>query len=288
MEINKLSIVTPLDSWNPGPSSPDLFIRPSQEFSTIQQKGSSSDLGIKVGIENSIYRPVYMSELAKKLRLRDWNLGPRKIIRNDLLCYLYPTVHKTPDIFVEEDEGYVPVSSDSEKDLIDFINSIDRFGENGEDESLKEFYDILKNNSNDDMMRREIYFYDSSSENVNILDQVISEDIIKYDSDVYTDSLSIINLISPTKLYKAKVDLGIQYVKNLNSSGTKIYNYRTSFSAINKEEIKNDLLSGGWIEDINNDVQIEYISGVVKVSPISSEVTECIISNCTLTYGNIG
>lgn len=70
-------------------------------------------------------------------------------------------------------------------------------------------------------------------------------------------------------------------------------NYKTTFSAFNYRYQENDgglvLESEDWIKVIGDDeIQVEFIEGILKALPLSNDVSECIISNCTVIYGKLG
>ena len=117
-----------------------------------------------------------------------------------------------------------------------------------------------------------------------------SIDLIK-GLDSYTNSVSLKELIeySSTPNLTGKVDLSIQYSKKVGGT-YKIYNYDTSFCAF-KYNNNRDLDIENSIEIIEdgdeNLIQIEYLSGTIKILPISAKITECIINNCTIIYGQL-
>ena len=66
----------------------------------------------------------------------------------------------------------------------------------------------------------------------------------------------------------------------------KLYTKETTFSGFNllNNEITNNT---PYVENINSDVVIEYVGNIIRVVPTSLNVNECIISNCTITYGKL-
>ena len=117
-----------------------------------------------------------------------------------------------------------------------------------------------------------------------------SIDLIK-GLDSYTNSVSLKELIeySSTPNLTGKVDLSIQYSKKVGGT-YKIYNYDTSFCAFKYNDNRNLDIENSIeiIEDGGeNLIQLEYLSGVIKVLPLSTKITECIINNCTIIYGQL-
>ncbi len=111
----------------------------------------------------------------------------------------------------------------------------------------------------------------------------VSIDLIK-SFDSYTNTVSLNELInySTDADLTCKVDLTVLYSKN-----GVIYNHHTTFTAFDYDS-NNALNIYNTVEDISNSVQLEYINGIIKVIPISRDVDECIINNCTVIYGKLG
>ena len=107
--------------------------------------------------------------------------------------------------------------------------------------------------------------------------------------DSYTTSLDLRDLIEYSSQPKtmARTTLSIRYSK-IDSLGTgaKIYSYHTIFKAFEYDESRN-LILPNIIEVIgNNLIRLEYFGGTIRLFPISPSITECIINDCTVIYGN--
>lgn len=99
-------------------------------------------------------------------------------------------------------------------------------------------------------------------------------------SDVYTDTLNLNGIMrhNVTDNLSGTVDLDVRYSVRGN-----IYTGSVSFSAFTYDSDKN-LTTQNIVHNINNFVQVEYINGVLRVFPLKTEVIECIINNCIITY----
>ena len=79
----------------------------------------------------------------------------------------------------------------------------------------------------------------------------------------------------------SRMDLAIEYVK----SG-KIYNQICILEPFSYNDDA-ELIEKRYSFEICSDIQVEYLDGQVKALSLNpSEVSECIISSCTLTYGS--
>ena len=98
----------------------------------------------------------------------------------------------------------------------------------------------------------------------------------------YTDSLnineSIIRACNPGD--SAKLDITYMY-----SKGGRIYSGMQTTQAF-KYLDSGDLSCMNW-ETRLGDIQIEFVSGVLKIYPVSSEVEEAIVSDCVMTVGKL-
>ena len=182
--------------------------------------------------------------------------------------------------------------------------------------SFNEFLNSLKISGNDklvdiyneynNMNSSEIYLYSVKKNTVDILENSVTIDVIPYNSDIYTSTVDLNGLVgycipfSEKGKVTSKVDVGIQYSKTeeiyiedensetgyITEEMEKLYTKETTFSGFNllNNEITNNT---PYVENINSDVVIEYVGNIIRVVPTSLNVNECIISNCTITYGKL-
>ena len=68
------------------------------------------------------------------------------------------------------------------------------------------------------------------------------------------------------------------YVKDLTFQA---FRYTSTDGTIPALDVEN------YITSINDEVQLEYINNTIRVNPMNSEIDECILSRCTITYGNL-
>ena len=131
---------------------------------------------------------------------------------------------------------------------------------------------------------KDVVFCNSSREVVNLLDNTISFSIISPDSDVYTNTVGIGELVEYSHIpeISAKVDLTVQY-----SIGENIYNRDVTFTAF-RYDSKGQLQMSSLQTDIDFDVSVFFIAETktIEVHPQEgSEVEECIINSCVISYG---
>lgn len=235
-----------------------IFIKESDEFGYALGHDNT-----EISCESDLRKPIHLSYLKLKLQQRSWN--------NPLRRHVTPT-------------GNLAVRMDN---LTDPIDTLDQTGDSGIIISNLSGVDedSIKNKLNSiitDMEKNNIYLYDVSHSVIDLLRNTVMYKIIDYDSDVYTNTISL-NNVSYGLVYpgcRGRVELSVQY-----SKGDKIYSHDTMFETLINDSKK--IIIEDFRKTINNDVVIEYVGNVIKVLPISSEVDECIISDCILTYGNI-
>lgn len=236
------------------------------------------------------------SELSKRLEARDWNIYGRRYMsaEGENICYSEKgTTGESINVDISNGVALVHPRKSTE-DLEKLILRLSSFSDGGK---LKEIYDNMNNN--------EVYLYSTTKNTVDILNNSVIIDIIPYSSDVYTNTVDLGPLtsyyISPN--VKTKIDIGIQYSKNtpeevISSEGTvtginyveKLYSKETTFLGFSyslDNSGKISLLVNNYVESIGEDVVIEFVNNVIRVIPKSNDVDECIISNCTVTYGRL-
>lgn len=137
-----------------------------------------------------------------------------------------------------------------------------------------------------------ISFHKSTRDVINTQGRSVSFDLISSDSDMYTNSVDLSELrdYSVSSGISARIDVTVQYSTYSNEE-TKIFNRDVTFSAFRYEydEESNTIecISEPFLGDLNNDVIVSYTTetGILEVVPKAPRVSECIISRCTITYG---
>ena len=105
----------------------------------------------------------------------------------------------------------------------------------------------------------------------------------------YTNQINIKQYIYKSELpgISGKLDVSVfySYPKNLSSQDLETVVYTVSFTAFSysSEGILNNPVKIFGDENI----QVEYIDGILSVYPKTTKVTECIINNCILSYGKL-
>lgn len=296
MSENKLKIVT--DSAIPG----QLFLTGEGNSSRLSYLNESGEIIVVSNLTNSPQKPIHCSELYSKLKSRAWNKvdGSRFINlveaadpEHQNLMYRYYEFLGTDNIpssdidtIGEDDYYYQNTRAVTEEGIdIDVLKKTRSFLMSGrvlpDSVGYKELERNFKELFGNMNATEEVYFFNSSKNIVDILNSTITFELIKHNSDTYTDTLGLNELISYSSApgVSGKVDLTVLY-----SKGGDIYTHDFTFTAFKYNII--GLENDNFIEVINGDIQLEYIDGVLHVAPIKNGVDECIINNCTITYGN--
>lgn len=237
----------------------EVAISPAREYSYLIYK---DNLGTWRGItEGSRFRPLHLSELSRRLSSRGWNIGRHFFTQGgELWTGLKTSPEYIPSIGLLTSYPSKQISNSTDLGST-YTNII----------TNTEYEKILK-----EMNEKEINLYNTSTRGIDLVSGKQTIDVISYNSDTYTNMVSLVPLKNHiiSEGISCKVDLGIVYT----NSGTTLY-HTTSFPAFGFQEDEN------WIEEVNEAVQVEYIGGIIRVMPLVSTVTECIISNCTVEYG---
>lgn len=249
-----------------------------------------------------------ISELDKRLKLRDWNITGRRYT-NPLgldwnteevnLYYVESGTSGKSNSISKETKGvklvHPEASEENKKKLEKEIEKLSSFDDEGK---IKEIYDSMVNS--------EVYLYSVTKNTVDILNNSITIDVIPYNSDIYTNILDLGKLLSYLVApgISIRIDIGIQYSKNIPEetidpeSGVvtdityveKLYSKETTFTGFKYSSSDNGtvtLVNNNYVENVGTDIVIEYIDNVIRVIPKSTDIDECIISNCTVTYGKL-
>ena len=279
--MGKLSIVT--DSNDSG----KLRINVSDKKICYWDEVEGRDIILVEGLPK--YRPMHCSELNKRMKGRNWNKPETLFISGDR----DNPILKYRKYSWELNSDNKPVG---EIDIIDVDNtnpslSFPITGEIDERTAMlisDKYYEIFDTNTD---ANEEICFLRSSKNTLDTSEYQVPVDLIKgYDS--YTNSVNICELIEYSSYPRTtgRVDLSIKYSKiNLDTNIATVYNYSTIFKAFeydnNRElSIENTV---EIISDGNEDlIRIEYFGGTIRLFPVSDKISECIINECTVIYGN--
>lgn len=255
---------------------------------------------------DSNYRMTRISELSNKLKLRDWNVTNRRFVipgedgSEGNLRVCIDDYSKGSGIINEVDENTKSIEIDkyelTEKEKSQFNSYLD-YLKNNKNNYLKEIYNLYNSMNNN-----EIYLYSTSKNVVDILNNSITIDVIPFNSDIYTNTVDLTELMnySVSPGVSTKIDLGIQYSKYetryvedpedkeklILVGNEKLYSKETTFSG-HRYNKQGELISKDYIEEIGSDIVIECVNNIIRVVPKSTDIDECIISNCTITYGKL-
>lgn len=255
---------------------------------------------------DSNYRMTRISELSNKLKLRDWNVTNRRFVipgedgSEGNLRVCIDDYSKGSGIINEVDENTKSIEIDkyelTGKEKSQFNSYLD-YLKNNKNNYLKEIYNLYNSMNNN-----EIYLYSTSKNVVDILNNSITIDVIPFNSDIYTNTVDLTELMnySVSPGVSTKIDLDIQYSKYetryvedpedkeklILVGNEKLYSKETTFSGprYNKQ---GELISKDYIEEIGSDIVIECVNNIIRVVSKSTDIDECIISNCTITYGKL-
>lgn len=255
---------------------------------------------------DSNYRMTRISELSNKLKLRDWNVTNRRFVipgedgSEGNLRVCIDDYSKGSGIINEVDENTKSIEIDkyelTEKEKSQFNSYLD-YLKNNKNNYLKEIYNLYNSMNNN-----EIYLYSTSKNVVDILNNSITIDVIPFNSDIYTNTVDLTELMnySVSPGVSTKIDLGIQYSKYetryvedpedkeklILVGNEKLYSKETTFSGLRYNK-QGELISKDYIEEIGSDIVIECVNNIIRVVSKSTDIDECIISNCTITYGKL-
>ena len=122
-----------------------------------------------------------------------------------------------------------------------------------------------------------------------LLTNPIIKELVEKGTGEYTNTVDISayrDYIVGTYDISCKVDLSVMYVKEGNlhprdlTFGAFDYVYDESKDLVVCEESK-------FYSNIEDDVEVSFVDGVVTVVPRQNDVTSCIITNCVIIYGNL-
>jgi hypothetical protein len=281
------------------------FINDSGSLSVenfVLSNSSSSD--IPVNNLSSDERPIFMSEFIQRLLNRGWNIPIRRVVRTIvslppdnpwddeiIVRAVRPMYTKTTLLGVVsgfcDDSSDVDVTkgvykapdSNSGKNVVLLQDKVVISPEQVTNFTENYYKGVLKMKENDG-----ITLYSSSKVVVDFLNNSITVDLIA--DDEYTNTISLVNVEKKLakKNLSAKIDLTVNYTKN-----GELFGQDLTFEAFRYSGASNNIVANrnNFISYVNNEVVVEYIDGIIRVIPDSSNIDECIINNCVLTYGCI-
>lgn len=228
--------------------------------------------------KNSIQKPVYKSELYQKLKQYRWLLNKNLYLDNNEVVNVASTSYfpLEPVCSINRGaiDGFPTIAQDNIKDLEDAWENLLS--------SLPDFdKEILENM----MKTNEVYLLNNSKGSIDFLETQNICSLISCESDLYTDTLDLKKLLNKKSIKNdttLKVDLSIQYSKKEIINDAPIYSFDITFSGI--EVLDNNILFKDFISE-QNDIRVEYLNGIIQLFPTSDNIIECIISNCSVTYG---
>jgi hypothetical protein len=218
----------------------------------------------QVANNTSIDRPLYLSEIFNELNNRRWGIVPRRYASGNRLRVSPLSDLNGNDDSIDFETGVYSISK---------APPVEDFEINYESRLSSIYNNVIS------MKEKEgVTLYNSSKIVVDLVNSSIAINMLR--GDEYTNTLSFIG-IEKKQAKTAKVDLTVSFTKD-----SQVYTEDLSFKAF--EYVNDNLIRENFISNINDtDVLVEYLDGIIRVIPQSSDVDECIITNCIMTYGNI-
>ena len=237
---------------------------------------------VKNSLLSSIYKPIKCSELYYKInKIFKWFQHKYLVIKDNEIFLV------TKDIPSENREKPIyEINPENLKDNEKFKQT--GLGKNLLEE-LDEAWKTLINELDEDkeilermINSNEIYLLNNSKSMVDFLsDNTITAELI--DPNNYSNTVDIKPILG-NKIFNNKsfkVDISVKY-----SIGDDIYIYDTTINSINIIRETGKIEYNNTIQTLKNHIHLEFLNGIIRVFPIADNITDCIISNCLITYGN--
>jgi hypothetical protein len=113
-------------------------------------------------------------------------------------------------------------------------------------------------------------------------------EFVDRDSDIYTDTIDFRNIINYSRQpdITAYLDLEIGCTIEKTKDSYEFFTRVSKFTLFKYSEI-GELKQEDFILEVNDDILVEFVGGILRVIPSNSKITECIINNCILEYGKL-
>lgn len=250
----------------------------------------NGDVSVGEGID---FRPIHCTELREKLRSRGWNTEGFKFYFEESITDPVTGKIETERTYkykLELAENY-SISENYIDDGLPIINpstekskSPDIMITKSDIESISSTVDNLYNDIfGDQKGKRELKINRSSKNRIDIVDNVIT--IIALDSEkssTYTNTFDLTDLLNHSNIKNLSSKVDVTYFYSIDNN---IYGGDITFNSFEINE-NNELVKNNLIFDKNH-VIIEYINGVIKIYPNNKNVSECVLNDIVITYGNI-
>lgn len=240
-------------------------------------------------------KPLFLSELSKRLKYRNWCIPETKAVGRILSTATSGGGGNGRRPFMKITYVLSIIKDGLSYNKLDTTNNVKNLSWNEEEEEILKtpITDLSEEFSSGEELKKLLElqktvqemketdgktFYNSSKIIVDFLSKSISIDLMTDDS--YTNTVSLVPIIEHQKTpgLTAKADLSIKYSKGNETCASDL-----TFEAF--RYIGSTLSTKNYVRDINSEVLVEYLDGVIRVIPKSSQINECIISNCVVTYG---
>jgi hypothetical protein len=281
-------------------NSEGISIMKNGEYSSLINIDSSKNLsGIFLKSNNS--RPLRCSELKNKLDNRKYNLWNLKYVSTERIgdeikikkegdkdnLFTIRSINPFSDKY--DIENLIPkintvvglTSSTVGINSSIYLNNTDKW--NYTEQELEAFNSdpSFKNNGWIDK-------YSSAINKINLSDIGIGIVLINRNSDIYTDTIDFRNIINYSRQpdITAYLDLEIGCTIEKTKDSYEFFTRVSKFTLFKYSEI-GELKQEDFILEVNDDILVEFVGGILRVIPSNSKITECIINNCILEYGKL-
>lgn len=250
-------------------------------------KTEDSNIEIVSGSSNNCDIYINSNELyCEKNLVRDTKDGSRalyfqeaaKIVDDHNIKGIFSSIY-----VIDEDKGELKTrsSSDSSETIFEtyHIGGVD----NITNETKAEILEIATAFSQHSETQEDLAYYDSCISKVNFDNSSVTFDVFDPTSDIYTSQISLDSLYNISKVKSEKLtaiaDLILQYSTFTNPK--EIISVNTFLEVFNNGERIN------IVQELDDNINLNYINGQISVVPLNLNVAECIIAKCTITYGKL-
>jgi hypothetical protein len=248
-------------------------------------KTKDSNIGIVSGSSNNSVIYINSNELyCEKNLVRDTKDGSRALYFQEAARIVED--HDIKGIFssiyvIEEEELKIRSSSDSSEAIFEpyHIGGTDNITSETKADILEKATTFSQHSDK----QEDLAYYDSCISKFNLNSSSVTFDVFDPTSDIYTSQISLDSLYNISKVKSEKLtaiaDLVLQYSTFTNPK--EIINVNTFLEVFNNGERIN------IVQELDDNINLNYINGQISVVPLNLNVAECIIAKCTITYGKL-
>lgn len=230
-------------------------------------------------------RPLSCAEISQKLKRKLWFNGVMKIWDTRSECYRMLNPFNYAGYATNSDSDYTSIISIETSSLTVTKSPIQNVEFKKVDESEIEvrFNECFPEGTLEELS----YNINTKTETMVLDNNTRTYELIKPDSNCYQSTIDLNCLLNLSKHENttAFVRINIKYTKGPDQD---LYSINKSFDLFRymKDDNNNTVLvNDDFTMEINQDITLEYIGGVLRLFPESNEINEYIIDSCTVEYG---